>query len=58
MSKFGYSQSVSQIKSQVKMMLKKSKVSIKKPVFVQGIDPLNPSQFAHVIKWENQELEP
>ncbi|CAD8202714.1 unnamed protein product [Paramecium pentaurelia] len=49
---------VSQIKNQVKLMLKKSKVSIKKPVFVQGIDPLNPSSFAHVIKWEHQELEP
>ncbi|CAD8091131.1 unnamed protein product [Paramecium sonneborni] len=49
--------SVSQIKNQVKTMLKKSKVSIKKPVFVQGIDPLNPTAFAHIIKWENQELE-
>ncbi|CAD8158312.1 unnamed protein product [Paramecium pentaurelia] len=49
--------SVFQLKNQVKTMLKKSKVSIKKPVFVQGIDPLNPSAFAHVIKWENQELE-
>ncbi|CAD8154301.1 unnamed protein product [Paramecium octaurelia] len=49
--------SVFQLKNQVKTMLKKSKVSIKKPVFVQGIDPLNPSSFAHVIKWENQELE-
>ncbi|CAD8065693.1 unnamed protein product [Paramecium primaurelia] len=49
--------SVSQLKNQVKTMLKRSKVSIKKPVFVQGIDPLNPSSFAHVIKWENQELE-
>ncbi|CAD8163151.1 unnamed protein product [Paramecium octaurelia] len=49
--------SVSQLKSQVKTMLKRSGVSIKKPVFVQGIDPMNPSSFAHVIKWENQELE-
>ncbi|CAD8126925.1 unnamed protein product [Paramecium sonneborni] len=48
---------VSEIKNQVKIMLKKSKVSIKKPVFVQGIDPLNPSQFSHVIKWEHQDLE-
>ncbi|CAD8073408.1 unnamed protein product [Paramecium primaurelia] len=49
--------SVSQLKSQVKTMLKRGGVSIKKPVFVQGIDPMNPSSFAHVIKWENQELE-
>ncbi|CAK63509.1 unnamed protein product (macronuclear) [Paramecium tetraurelia] len=48
---------VSEIKNQVKIMLKKSKVSIKKPVFVQGIDPINPTQFAHVIKWEHQDLE-
>ncbi|CAK89449.1 unnamed protein product (macronuclear) [Paramecium tetraurelia] len=48
---------VSEIKNQVKVMLKKSKVSIKKPVFVQGIDPINPSSFAHVIKWEHQDLE-
>ncbi|CAD8211504.1 unnamed protein product [Paramecium pentaurelia] len=48
---------VSEIKNQVKIMLKKSKVSIKKPVFVQGIDPINPSSFAHVIKWEHQDLE-
>ncbi|CAD8077237.1 unnamed protein product [Paramecium sonneborni] len=49
--------SVSQLKSQVKTMLKRSKVSIKKPIFVQGIDPLNPQSFAHVLKWENQDLE-
>lgn len=34
-------------------MLKKNKLIIKKPVFVKGIDPLNPNKFAHVIKWEN-----
>lgn len=56
-SLFGYQESVSEIKNKVKQLLKKSKVSIKKPVYVQGIDPLNPSQFAHVIKWENQDLE-
>lgn len=39
-------------------MLKKSKVSIKKPVFVYGIDHLNPSSSAHVIKWEHLELDP
>ncbi|CAD8077956.1 unnamed protein product [Paramecium sonneborni] len=49
--------SVFQLKNQVKTMLKRSKVSIKKPVFVQGIDPMNPSSFAHVLKWENQDLE-
>ncbi|CAD8201779.1 unnamed protein product [Paramecium pentaurelia] len=48
---------VSEIKNQVKIMLKKSKVSIKKPVFVQGIDPINPTQNAHIIKWEHQDLE-
>jgi hypothetical protein len=34
-------------------MLKKNKLIIKKPIFVKGIDPLNPNKTTHVIKWEN-----
>ncbi len=38
-------------------MLKKNKLIIKKPIFVKGLDPLNPNKFAYVIKWENYEME-